>query len=50
MNDAGNHVEPVPANNPLQQVVDRQDEQIKQLEEANKKMKGQLKQKDKEVL
>ena len=50
MNDAGNHVEPVPVNNPLQQVVDRQDEQIKQLKETNKEMKEQLKQKDMEVI
>ena len=46
MNDAGNYVEPVPVNNPLQQVVDRQGEQIKQLKETNKDMKEQLKQKD----
>lgn len=50
MNDAGNHVEPVPVNNPLQQVVDRQDEQIKQLKETNKDMKEQLKQKEIEVI
>ena len=49
MNDAGNYVEPVPVNNPLQQAVDRQGEQIKQLKETNKEMKEQLKQKDSEV-
>ena len=42
MNDAGNYVQPVPVNNPLQQVVDRQDKEIDKLNE-------QLKQKDKEV-
>ena len=49
MNDAGNYVEAVPVNNPLQQVVDRQDEQIKQLKETNKEMNEPLKQKDMEV-
>ena len=39
MNDTNNYLQPaVPVNNPLQQVVDRQDEQIKQLKENNKDM------------
>ena len=50
MNDAGNYVEPVPVNNPLQQVVDRQDEHIKQLKKANEEKEEQLMHKEKEVL
>ena len=50
MNDTGNYVQWVPVNNPLQQVVDRQGEHVKQLmKETNKEMKEQLKQKDMEV-
>ena len=48
-----NYLQPaVPVNNLLQQVVDRQDERIKQLKENNKDMimKEQLKQKDMEVM
>ena len=39
MNAVGNYVH---INDPLQQVVDRQDEQLEQLKETNEEMKEQL--------